>query len=106
MLFRSGNSTYFGIDAKEELPVIVDRIRNVHVKDCTVKDYSVPLGRGDTDFATVFRHLATGGYSGALVLQAARQADEIAAARQYFSFTHDLVTRFWPSDDTDLRRAG
>ena len=90
--YDSGNSTWFGYHPDDELPVYGPWVRNVHVKDCTRKDYSVPLGRGETDFTRVFAQLANVGYRGGFVLQAARQdGEDVAAARDYLAFTRRLV---------------
>jgi L-ribulose-5-phosphate 3-epimerase len=92
--YDSGNSTYFGFDAAEELATYVAHVRNVHVKDCTPKDYSVPLGQGETRFDVIFDRLARAGYSGGFILQAARQADDIGAARDYLEYTRRLIARW------------
>ena len=90
--YDSGNSTWFGFHPDEELPVYAPWVRNVHVKDCTRKDYSVALGQGETDFARVFAQLASAGYCGGFVLQAARRdGDDLAAARDYLAFTRQWV---------------
>lgn len=89
--YDSGNSTWFGYHPDDELPVYAPWVRNVHVKDCTRKDYSVPLGKGETDFTRVFAQLKAADYQGGFVLQAARQPDDVAAARDYLGFTRDLV---------------
>lgn len=89
--YDTGNSTWFGFDADEELPILMPHVRNVHIKDCTRADYSVPLGQGETRFDRVFRHLAEAGYRGGFILQPARQADDVAAARDYLAFTRNLV---------------
>ena len=52
--FDMGNSAYWGIDPDHELPLIGPWIKNVHVKDCTPEDYTLPLGDGDVDFKKVF----------------------------------------------------
>lgn len=92
--YDCGNSTYFGYAPAAEIDAYGRRIRNVHIKDCTQADYSVPLGTGHTDFATIFAGLARIGYQGGFILQAARQADDLAAARDYLAFTGDLVGRY------------
>ncbi len=91
--YDMGNSTYFGYDPAVEIAAYGDRIRNVHVKDCTAADYSVPLGQGDTDFDAVFHSLSRTAYGGGFILQAARQSDDIAAAAVYLEFTRNLVKR-------------
>jgi len=92
--YDTGNSTYFDYQPHAEIAAYGDQIRNVHIKDCTVRDYSVPLGTGETDFDAVFAGLAATGYSGGFILQAARQDDNLAAARAYHTFTADYVGRY------------
>lgn len=91
--YDCGNSTWFGFNPDEEIPALGADIRNVHIKDCTRADYSVPLGRGETRFDAVFGQLAAIGYRGDFVMQAARQADDVAAARDYLAFGRRLVAR-------------
>ena len=89
--YDMGNSTWFGYDPDSELPLYARHVRNVHVKDCTGLKYSLPLGEGGTRFTAVFAQLKVAGYAGDFVLQAARQDDDVAAARAYLPFTRDLV---------------
>ncbi len=91
--YDTGNSTYFGFAPENEIPAYSAYIRNIHIKDCTRADYSVPLGRGETRFDDIFRHLGDASYRNGFVLQAARQADDIGAARTYLSFLRPLVAR-------------
>lgn len=92
--YDSGNSTWFGYQPDDELPVYAPWVRNVHIKDCTRKDYSVPLGTGETRFDRVFAQLQAAGYGGSFVLQAARQPDDVAAAGAYLHFTRALVDTY------------
>lgn len=91
--YDSGNSTWFGYEPEDELPVYGRFVRNIHVKDCTRADYSVPLGNGETRFDAVMDQLAALGYQGDFILQAARQDNDVAAATDYFAFTSALVNR-------------
>ncbi|HBC07708.1 MAG TPA: hypothetical protein DC046_09020 [Rhodospirillaceae bacterium] len=87
--YDMGNSTWFGFHPDDELPKYGQHIRNVHVKDCTRADYSVPLGKGETEIPHVFAGLAAIGYDGDFILQAARQADDLAAARDYRAYLQE-----------------
>lgn len=84
--YDTGNSTYFGHDPIEEIAAYSTHIRNVHIKDCTVKDYSVPLGAGETNFRGIFDALSKIGYQGGFILQAARQTNDVEAAQNYYDF--------------------
>jgi len=92
--YDTGNSTWFGFDPVEELQTYHRHIRNIHIKDCTRKDYSVPLGSGETQFGTIFPLLNQMGYKGDFIIQAARQGNDLEAARQYFEFASSLVTKY------------
>ncbi|MEP0338292.1 MAG: sugar phosphate isomerase/epimerase [Alphaproteobacteria bacterium] len=92
--YDTGNSTWFGFKPDDELPLYYRHIRNVHIKDCTVKDYSVPLGQGETRFDRAFSLFRDLGYEGDFVIQAARQDDDLKAGRDYLRFTRNLVTEW------------
>jgi len=97
--YDSGNSTWLGYDPNEEIPHYASYIRNVHIKDCTPKDYSLPLGQGETNFDAVFKHLSDNNYKGDFILQAARQKDNIKAGRDYFTFTKKLIQNWFTDYD-------
>jgi hexulose-6-phosphate isomerase len=81
--FDMGNSASLGWSPEEEIPLLADRIINVHVKDRVLGGTTVPLGQGAADLPEVFRQLKSAGYDGNLILQTARAADgdhEAAAA--------------------------
>lgn len=99
--YDTGNSTWFGFDPVEELQTYHQDIRNVHIKDCTRKDYSVPLGFGETKFDTIFPLLNELGYDGNFIVQAARQGDDVKAAHQYFSFASNLADKYLRSGSTE-----
>lgn len=92
--YDTGNSTWFGFDPSEELQAYHQDIRNIHIKDCTRKDYSVPLGSGETQFDIIFSLLSQLGYEGNFIIQAARQDDDLRAAREYFDFASRLVNKY------------
>jgi len=92
--YDCGNSTWFGFNAEEEIPIYHPYIKNVHIKDCTRKDYSVSLGSGETDFDKIFRLLRKYHYQGNFILQAARQEDDIKAAREYLKYTYSLKKKY------------
>jgi L-ribulose-5-phosphate 3-epimerase len=96
--YDTGNSAYWGYDIKKEIPVYGDKIGNVHIKDCTPEDYSVPLGRGNVDFEQSFELLKKAGYSGDFILQTARTVGGryVDEAVDYFEFTQTLVRKYFP----------
>ncbi|TAJ51866.1 MAG: sugar phosphate isomerase/epimerase [Chitinophagaceae bacterium] len=92
--YDTGNSAYWGFDTKYELSHYGDRIGNIHIKDCTPKDYSVMLGTGNVDFDLTFSMLKDLQYSGDFILQATRGADDVALARTFFDFTKNYIQKY------------
>jgi len=70
--YDTGNSASMGYRPSKEFAFYGDRILNVHIKDRVYKGNTVSLGKGDTDFKTVFFLLKKYKYNGNLILQAAR----------------------------------
>jgi L-ribulose-5-phosphate 3-epimerase len=95
--FDMGNSAYWGFDPDHELPLIGLWIKNVHVKDCTPQDYSLPLGEGDVDFRKVFAHLKNMKYEGLFILQAApaEHGKEKDIAKKYYKFVHNKLRNYF-----------
>ena len=81
--YDSGNSASLGYDPAEEIAAYGSWINNVHIKDRLRGGSTVPLGSGNADIGKVLRLLKGAGYHGGFVLQAARGADDVAAARHY-----------------------
>jgi sugar phosphate isomerase/epimerase len=63
---------YAGVRAEDDLPLIVDRLAHVHLKDTRggvgVWDFP-PLGEGDVDFAAILAILRDAGYTGPLSVE-------------------------------------
>jgi L-ribulose-5-phosphate 3-epimerase len=83
--FDIGNSAGMGWPPEVEIPLLADRILNVHVKDRPLNGTTVPLGEGNADLPLVFKLLKSADYDGAFILQTARAADgdHAAAAARY-----------------------
>jgi L-ribulose-5-phosphate 3-epimerase len=92
--YDCGNSAYWGFCPTEEFDLYGDRVGNVHIKDCTPADYSVPLGTGDVDFDALFSRLARMDYRGDFILQAARGDDNVGLAKAYAAFSEALIGRY------------
>ena len=71
--YDTGNSTFFGYDCKKDINTYGEHIKNVHIKDCTQKDYSVPLGKGHTKFDEILELLKKKKYNGNFIFQTARK---------------------------------
>jgi L-ribulose-5-phosphate 3-epimerase len=99
MNFDMGNSAYWGFNPDIELIQIGPWIKNVHVKDCTPKDYTLPLGEGNVDFKKVFNHLKKQKYDGLFILQAAPApyGQEIEIAKNNYNFTKKQLSKYYES---------
>lgn len=86
-----GNSASLGFDTARELKTYGDWIATIHVKDRKRGGPTVPLGTGSADFKTIFSRLPTLGYSGPLILQAARNGDEMKTVGRYIRFVKKLM---------------
>jgi L-ribulose-5-phosphate 3-epimerase len=90
--YDSGNSASLGYSPREEFAAYGDRVGSVHIKDRLLGGSTVPLGEGDTDFASLFDCLDRADYAGDFVLQVARgvPGDEVSWARQNIAFVQAL----------------
>ena len=97
LIYDMGNSAYWGFDPDNELPKIGSWIKNVHVKDCTPKDYTLPLGDGDVDFKKVFKYLKKQKYNGLFILQAAPapSGQEVEIAKRNYNFTEKQLKKYF-----------
>jgi L-ribulose-5-phosphate 3-epimerase len=93
--YDTGNSAYWKFNAEDELSTYGSRIGNIHIKDCTPKDYSVALGSGNVDFDLSFNWFKKVNYKGDFILQAARGPNDIDVARMYYQFTRSHIYRFF-----------
>ncbi len=81
-----GNATAKGFDVASDVRILGPHLGGVHIKDRRRGGPSVPLGRGDVDFAAFFDALAESGYKGPLILQPATNADFLGAAATNLEF--------------------
>jgi len=90
-----GNSAFWEFDTKQEFLCYGESISNVHIKDCTPKDYSVQLGDGNVNFNEVFFLLKKNNYKEDFILQAARGNDDIQIAKKQLRFTQKYVSKYF-----------
>ena len=83
--YDTGNSASLGYDPVAEVRVLAPWIKNVHVKDRVLGGTTVPLGQGAAQFDAFFAALGDAGYEGPLVLQTARDPDDLGVARRYLA---------------------
>lgn len=90
-----GNSASLGHDPDHEMLEIGPILGSVHVKDRVRGSGTVPLGTGDADFETYFRHFASLRFGGPFILQVARSndMDEAEWARRNRMFVETAVRR-------------
>lgn len=93
--YDTGNSAYWGYKPNEEIPLYGKYIANVHIKDCTPRDYTVPLGTGNVDFNYVFKLLKDASYNGDFILQAARGKNDYLTAENFYKFTKLLTDQYF-----------
>lgn len=92
VVYDSGNSSHMGYDVNEEWNTYSPQIRNVQIKDRPRGGSTVPLGKGSTDFRTLFKKMKETGYTGLVTFQAARGEDghEIETIRNYMKFVQNI----------------
>lgn len=82
--YDAGNSSSLGYRPTEEFAAYGERVGSFHIKDRVRGGKTVPLGQGDTDFASLRAALIDIDYQGDFVLQVARgnPSDELSWLRE------------------------
>ena len=93
--YDMGNSAYWKFETKKEFLCYGQSISNVHIKDCTPKDYTVQLGDGNVNFNEVFLLLKKNNYKADFILQAARGEDDVKIAKKQLQFTEKYVSKYF-----------
>ncbi len=91
--YDTGNSAFWEYNAKKEFLSYGGSISNVHIKDCTPKDYTVQLGNGNVNFDEIFRLLKKNNYKENFILQAARGKDDFQTAKDQFNFVKLYISK-------------
>jgi len=91
--YDSGNSSSLGYYPYEEFAAYGDNIGSVHIKDRVRGGGTVPLGKGDVDFPSLFKCLKNIEYGGDYILQVARgeSGKEVSWARQNRAFVYNCL---------------
>lgn len=71
--YDTGNSASLGFNVNEELEILKDKIKNIHLKDRILNGETASFGNGNTNFDDFFLMLKKIDYSGDLVIQGARE---------------------------------
>ncbi|MBN4046327.1 hypothetical protein JYT57_01475 [Nitrosarchaeum koreense] len=94
--YDSGNSASLGYNVYEEFELFGKWIKNIHIKDRLLKGNTVPLGEGNVDFDILFKLIKKYGYEGDLIIQGARDKNELPGdtCRKYMTFVKHYVDRY------------
>ena len=93
--YDMGNSAFWEFEAKKEFLSYGKLISNVHIKDCTPRDYTVQLGDGNVNFDEIFLLLKKNNYKADFILQAARGENDFQIAKKQFQFAKKYVEKFF-----------
>lgn len=94
--YDTGNSTFFGFDYRKEINTFGEYIKAVHIKDCTKKDYSVPLGEGHTKFSGILKLLKKKNYKGNFIFQTARKSsNDTNEIKGYLKFLKNKLIKHY-----------
>jgi len=95
--YDTGNSTALGYDVEEELTVLSNRIKNIHIKDRILHGKTVPLGTGDTNFDLFFSNLKKINFKGDLIIQGAREDNSTPkqTCEKYHKFVKQYVDKYF-----------
>ena len=90
--FDTGNSCAYGDDVPMAIRSLGNLIGGIHIKDRTrLFGTSVPLGQGDVNFAGCFNAIKEIGYSGPIIIQAARGNNDVETARTYLRLARSYL---------------
>tara|TARA_B100001964_G_scaffold190200_1_gene212142 strand:+ start:1450 stop:2283 length:834 start_codon:yes stop_codon:yes gene_type:complete len=93
--YDMGNSAFWEFETKKEFSCYGKLISNVHIKDCTPRDYTVQLGDGNVNFNEIFFLLKKNNYKADFILQAARGEDDFQIAKKQFQFAKKYVEKYF-----------
>lgn len=93
--YDTGNSASLGFNVKEELEILKDKIKNIHLKDRLLNGKTVPFSAGNTNFDDFFKMIKKIRYSGDLIIQGARE-QELSPEQnclKYINFTKQYLDK-------------
>jgi len=94
--YDTGNSASLGFNVNEELEILRNKIKNIHLKDRLLNGSTVPFGSGNVNFNEFFVMLKKINYSGDLIIQGAREK-EISPEQnclKYLKFTKQYLDKY------------
>ncbi len=87
-----GNSCACGYPTDFALQLLKKYLFSIHIKDRTeLYGMTVPLGMGDTDFASNLATLKEINYKGWFIIQGARGVNDFETAKRYLAFVRTLL---------------
>lgn len=94
--YDTGNSASLGYNVKEELKILKNKIKNIHLKDRIIHGKTVSFGLGDTQFEDFFKTLKEVNYSGELIIQGAREEGVTPEENclKYLNFTKQYLDKY------------
>lgn len=95
--YDTGNSASLGFNVNEELEILRNKIKNIHLKDRFLNGGTVPFGSGNVNFDEFFTMLKKINYSGDLIIQGARE-EEISPEKnclKYLKFTKQYLDKYY-----------
>lgn len=95
--YDTGNSASLDFDVNEEIEILKDKIKNIHLKDRIKNGGTVPFGSGNTNFDDFFAMIKKINYSGELIIQGAR-VDEITPeenCNKYLNFVKQYLHKYY-----------
>lgn len=94
--YDTGNSASLGFNVNEELKILKNKIKNIHLKDRILHGKTVSFGSGDTNFEDFFKMLKVIKYSGDLIIQGAREEKMVPEENclKYLNFTKQYLDKY------------
>ena len=92
-----GNSAALGYDPKKEFKAYGNKISDLHIKDRLSGSSSVELGKGNADLNLVFKLLKETGFSGNIIMQAARDEfyiDDLILIKKQKKMVKKLINKY------------
>lgn len=86
-----GNSTGNGYIADQEILILKDLIKHIHIKDKPINGKNVMLGKGAVNFKKCIQALKKINYSGSCILETIYYEDPIKEANKNLNYIHNIL---------------
>ena len=93
IVYDIGNSTFLGHQIGEDLDLLDEKIKHIHVKDKNRFGENVLLGEGNCDFDFFFHHPFIQKYNGYYTLETSRGLNPIESAAMNLHFLKKYLSR-------------